>query len=390
MTVSSTVNKIIYTGTGATDTFVYPFSIYVKTDLVLTEVVIASGLETELTVDADYTVEVDGDGNFTGNVILLSGNLPATKKLVVLRNLPLTQEADYTRHGPLPAETTEQVLDRGIMIDQQLQEQIDRCIKISVSSTEDPTADELMLEIQTAVDAAALSETNAGASEDAAAISETNAAASAAIALAAQQALNLPTLGAGDVKKKLRVNAAFDGYELVNGDTLDDADGDTKIRMEEAADEDKIRFYTAGVQRALIDASGLALAAGADINEFSIDGTLAGNSDDAVPTEKAVKTYVDTRLALGAWASKTIDTIYQAAETGFVASYMQIDNGDDVLLQTDGSTPPTTARQQVYTGSGTTAFNGSVFCIVKKNDYYRLLLNAGAVTPAGYYFIPLG
>ncbi len=32
---------------------------------------------------------------------------------------------------------------------------------------------------------------------------------------------------------------------------------------------------------------------GTGINEFSTDGTLAGNSDDAVPTEKAVKTYVD-------------------------------------------------------------------------------------------------
>jgi len=32
---------------------------------------------------------------------------------------------------------------------------------------------------------------------------------------------------------------------------------------------------------------------GVAINEFSADGTLSGNSDTAVPTEKAVKTYVD-------------------------------------------------------------------------------------------------
>ena len=35
-------------------------------------------------------------------------------------------------------------------------------------------------------------------------------------------------------------------------------------------------------------------AGGTTINEFSTDGTLAGNSDDAVPTEKAVKTFVGT------------------------------------------------------------------------------------------------
>lgn len=37
----------------------------------------------------------------------------------------------------------------------------------------------------------------------------------------------------------------------------------------------------------------IVLPNGTSINEFSIDGALAGNSDDAVPTEKAVKTYVD-------------------------------------------------------------------------------------------------
>jgi hypothetical protein len=37
------------------------------------------------------------------------------------------------------------------------------------------------------------------------------------------------------------------------------------------------------------------LNAGTSVNEFSIDGTLAGDSDDAVPTEKAVKNYIDTR-----------------------------------------------------------------------------------------------
>ena len=36
---------------------------------------------------------------------------------------------------------------------------------------------------------------------------------------------------------------------------------------------------------------------GATINEFSTDGTFADNSDSAVPTEKAVKTYVDGKVA---------------------------------------------------------------------------------------------
>jgi len=78
---------------------------------------------------------------------------------------------------------------------------------------------------------------------------------------------------------------------------IKDADGDTKVETEKNADEDKVRVTTAGVQRTLVDSDGLTLQSGASVNEFSTDGTMAGNSDDAVPTEKAVKTYVDLTRA---------------------------------------------------------------------------------------------
>jgi len=42
-----------------------------------------------------------------------------------------------------------------------------------------------------------------------------------------------------------------------------------------------------------VDSDELVLSAGATINEISTDGTLSGDSDTAVPTEKAVKTYMD-------------------------------------------------------------------------------------------------
>jgi len=45
---------------------------------------------------------------------------------------------------------------------------------------------------------------------------------------------------------------------------------------------------------AIVDVNGtLILEKGTSIDEFSVDGTLAGDSNDAVPTEWAVKTYVD-------------------------------------------------------------------------------------------------
>lgn len=40
------------------------------------------------------------------------------------------------------------------------------------------------------------------------------------------------------------------------------------------------------------------LNSGTTVNEFSIDGTMAGNSDNAVPTEQAVKAYVDNNAGI--------------------------------------------------------------------------------------------
>ncbi|MGB3608160.1 hypothetical protein, partial [Psychroserpens sp.] len=51
---------------------------------------------------------------------------------------------------------------------------------------------------------------------------------------------------------------------------------------------------TSGFQEKMtLNNLGLKLANGARVNEFSTDITLSGNSNNAVPSERAVKTYVD-------------------------------------------------------------------------------------------------
>lgn len=72
-----------------------------------------------------------------------------------------------------------------------------------------------------------------------------------------------------------------------------------------------------------IEIGGVAgFTAGTTINEFSTDGTLAGDSDDAVPTEKAVKTYVDTEL--GDYVLKDGSVAF----TGTVGGITPVDNSD--------------------------------------------------------------
>lgn len=55
------------------------------------------------------------------------------------------------------------------------------------------------------------------------------------------------------------------------------------------------------------------------VTEFSTDGTLSGDSDSALPTEKAVKTYVDTQVASAASvteATLTLISPYAASTVG--------------------------------------------------------------------------
>ena len=49
----------------------------------------------------------------------------------------------------------------------------------------------------------------------------------------------------------------------------------------------------------------LELDAGTSVDKISIDGTLSGNSDDAVPTEKAVKSYVDNVISSNTYTAGT-------------------------------------------------------------------------------------
>lgn len=207
MTLSSSVNKVIYTGNGSTATYAYTFKILDEEDLIVTRVVIATGVETDQVLTTDYTVT--GVGNPSGgNVILVAGNLPSTQKLVVRRVVDMIQEVDYVENDPFPAETHEEALDRLTMMCQQLQEQVDRSVQVGLTGTVQ-TAEELSAAIadaQAAATAAAASASSASSSASSASSSAstattqagnaaTSAAAASASAAAAASAAALSGLG---------------------------------------------------------------------------------------------------------------------------------------------------------------------------------------------------
>lgn len=74
--------------------------------------------------------------------------------------------------------------------------------------------------------------------------------------------------------------------------------GNTRLLegIKEIVDVVKIEHNTDGTHSDITADSIQLGGVGASPNEFSTDGTLAGNSDLAVPTEKAVKSYVDAEI----------------------------------------------------------------------------------------------
>ena len=134
MTISSTTVKNSYSGNGTLDTFNYTFKIFANADV---QVIIrdASATETVKTLTTHYTVTGAGSAS-GGTIVFTSGNIPsATETVVIRRASPQTQAIDYIANDPFPAESHEEGLDRSMMAVQQLQEEVDRSIKLSRTNT---------------------------------------------------------------------------------------------------------------------------------------------------------------------------------------------------------------------------------------------------------------
>ena len=134
MTISSTTVKNSYSGDGSTSAFSYTFKIFANSDL---QVIIRSstGAETVKTITTHYPVSGAGEAN-GGSVTFTSGNIPASGETVVIRRaVPQTQSIDYIANDPFPAESHEEGLDRSMMTIQQMQEELDRSIKLSRTNT---------------------------------------------------------------------------------------------------------------------------------------------------------------------------------------------------------------------------------------------------------------
>lgn len=126
MTVSSSYAPIAYVGNGVTTVFAVTWTFDDETDIVVTERVIATGVETIKTLTTDYSVS-GGDGS-TGSVTAVVA--PAsTVWWVISRDTARSQAVDYVANDPFPAETHEGAIDKVTRIAQELYAVLLRAIR---------------------------------------------------------------------------------------------------------------------------------------------------------------------------------------------------------------------------------------------------------------------
>ena len=134
MTISTTTIKNSYNGNGSTTAFNYTFKISAESEM---QVIIrsSSGTETIKTLSSHYTISNVGNAG-GGAVTFQSGHIPASGETVILRRVTAqTQAMDLIDNDPMSADTIETAHDKAIAITQELQEQIDRSLKLSRTNT---------------------------------------------------------------------------------------------------------------------------------------------------------------------------------------------------------------------------------------------------------------
>lgn len=140
-------SRAVYTGDGQSKQFTVPFTfftnaagVYGKKNQLSVFVADKDGAEKLLDEDKDYQVD--------GATVVLPEALPTDKMLVVLRDVPLTQDLDLLDGREIKPEVLEVQLDKVTMALQEMSEKLSRAVVAGVNVEEGLTPTELMAQIR--------------------------------------------------------------------------------------------------------------------------------------------------------------------------------------------------------------------------------------------------
>lgn len=134
-TLSTTISRQpLQVPNGSTTVFAYNFKIFAKTDLQVFLRTIA-GVEELQTVDTNYTVAGIGDETGGSITFVTAPDNAAHDAILIRRKVPRTQTLTMIEGGDLPSKSTEERLDRAIMMIQELEERLDRSFHLKKTTS---------------------------------------------------------------------------------------------------------------------------------------------------------------------------------------------------------------------------------------------------------------
>jgi hypothetical protein len=165
----------------------------------------------------------------------------------------------------------------------------------------------------------------------------------------------------------VRSNTGVNAYSQV----AHNGTGNFRITAEDASD---LLLQTNNTTRMTIASTGnVSLTNGTGINEFSTDGTLAGDSDDAVPTEKATKTYA---------AGKSVDNVWSETQL-YSDNSLTCASTTTWDMETYQNTYLLLDQDTTLSGTVPSSNSGYYTCLVYNDGTYTLTLDSQFLTSAG-------
>ena len=122
--IETTTNKVVYV-VASNPVFAFPIRFSAPSDIHC--YLYTDDTETELVRGTDFTVQSKSDYSSGANVTLLCPLVPGSK-LAIVRQMPMTQDVNLPEYGKLPSAALEALLDKILMISQQLKEVLDRAL----------------------------------------------------------------------------------------------------------------------------------------------------------------------------------------------------------------------------------------------------------------------
>ena len=135
MTISTELRKAgPFTGNGVTTAFPFSFKVFAASDVAVTRAD-TLGAETALVLNSDFTVALNPDQDAApGGTITLAAPLATGHRLAVSSVVPNLQPTDITNNGGFYPRVIEDALDRHVAQIQQIDEKVDRALKVAVTS----------------------------------------------------------------------------------------------------------------------------------------------------------------------------------------------------------------------------------------------------------------